>query len=353
MYQEWTRDFRGCKADCEEAISHLREGTLSEWYGEKEQHIIHLATSMLSNGQGPDEAHQIIDTRTNLMIPSELVTMNRLGNETRRATHTATRKYEINFVTERVSQVVIDVQETQRWTNSWETLGIFFRNPETRVAAGKLFQKMFLQKFSEQNPNKMPLCYELPEGRNGPHPESRSANAAVMPWNGLRQQPKLEWISVGTDTDGSLYAKKELQEVITAVIAETSRFYPSIRFLIPCAQNWASWDAAVVVGKSWGRIFTNKTIDIVFLQLTVDPKHNILAKGLNQVRDAIPEGRFDIQYHYVIVLLTDADGTDGLKIPVWRPVLNNSKDRKKDDSWGKDKLKEYVMFVPRTALCKE
>ena len=87
----------------------------------------------------------------------------------------------------------------------------------------------------------------------------------------------------------------------------------------------------------------------------MDSKHNILAKGLNQVRDAIgiPERRVDIQYHYVIVLLTDVDGTDGLKIPVWRPVLSNSKDRKKDDSWGKDKLKEYVMFVPRTALCKE
>jgi hypothetical protein len=289
------------------------------------------------------------------MIPSELVTMNRLGDETHKATH----KYEINFVTERVSQVVIDVQETQRWTNSWETLSIFFRNPETRVAAGKLFQKMFLRKFSEQNPNKMPLCYELPQGRDGPHPESRLANAAVMPWNGLRQQPKLEWISVGKDADGSLYSKRELQGAITSVIAETTRFSPSIRFLIPCAQNWASWDAAVVVGKSWGTIFINKTVDVVFLQLTVDPKHNILAKGLNQVRDAIEDAigirqkGVYIQYHYVIVLLTDADGTDGLKIPVWRSVLSNSKDREKDDSWGKDRLKEYIMFVPRTALCKE
>jgi len=43
---------------------------------------------------------------------------------------------------------------------------------------------------------------------------------------------------------------------------------------------------------------------------------------------------------------------DGLKIPEWRPVLKNSKNREIDDSWNMNNLMEYIMFVPRTALVK-
>jgi len=111
MYREWTRDFRHCIDDYQEAISYLEEGTLSEWYGMKQQHITDLVEGMLSGGQRPNEAHQIRDTRTNLMIPSVLVTMKRLGK--------ATHRYNIEFATPRIAQIVVDVQETQRWANSW------------------------------------------------------------------------------------------------------------------------------------------------------------------------------------------------------------------------------------------
>jgi len=320
----------------------LEKGTLSQWYGKKQQYITNLVEGILSSvGQGPNEAHQIRDTKTNSMIPSALVTMKRLDN--------ATDQYNIEFATPRIAQIVADVQETHRWENGWETLTIFFRNPETRVAAGKLFQRMFLRKFRKQDPNTMPQCYKFQQRKDdGPHPESDSSNPATMPWNGLRQQPTLKWISVGKDTGGSLYSKKELKAAIEAVILTP----PSIRFLIPCGENWASWDAVLFIGKQRKN---GVDVHIVFLQLTVDPNHNILAKGLNQVKDAIlpkPKGAW-VHYHYVLVLLTRDDHIDGLKIPAWRPVLNNSKDRKVDDSWGMDNLMEYIMFVPRTTLLKQ
>jgi hypothetical protein len=89
----------------------------------KQQYITRLVEGMLSGGLGPNEAHQIRDPRTNLMIPSVLVTMKRLGEET--------DEYNIEFATPRIAQIVADVQETQRWTNSWETLTLSFRNSET------------------------------------------------------------------------------------------------------------------------------------------------------------------------------------------------------------------------------
>jgi hypothetical protein len=42
--------------------------------------------------------------------------------------------------------------------------------------------------------------------------------------------------------DGSLYSKKELKAAIEAVMDKDS---PPIRFLIRCAENWATWDAAL------------------------------------------------------------------------------------------------------------
>ena len=311
------------------------------WYRMKRRAITRLAEKMLKGGLGPNEAHQIPDSTTSLTIPSALVTMERLYDG-----RYGTGEYDIKFATPNIAQVVADVQETARWTNSWETLSIFFRNRETRVAAGKLFQRMFLRKFRKQDPNKMPECYEL-RPKDGPNPETDSANAATMPWNDLRQQPTLSWISVGKDTDGSLYSKKELKEAIEAVILKP----PSIRFLIPCGENWASWDAALFIGKHRKN---GVNLHVVFLQLTVNPNHDILAKGLNQVRDAIlpePKGVW-IYYHYVLVLLTQHDEIDQLNIPTWRPVLDNSKDRKIDESWDMKTLMQYIMFVPRTALVK-
>ena len=341
MYREWTRDFRRCIDDCQEAISHLKKGTLSQWYGLKLQDITNLAKGMLSGSQGPDKANQIRDTSTRLTIPSVLVTMKRFG--------TTTNWHSIEFATPRIAQIIADVQETGRWTNSWKTLSILFRNPETRVPAGKLFQRMFLAKFRKQDPNTMPPCYKL-HLKDGPYPYSDSSNTAIMPWNGLRQQSTPNWISIGKDTDGSLYSKKELRAAIEAVILKPGD-PPTIRFLIPCGENWASWDAALFIGE---RREDGLDVNIVFLQLTVDPNHTILAKGLNQVRDAIPQNLngVRVRYHYILVLLTQYDQTDGLKIPLQRPVLKNSRNRERDDTWDMNTLTQYIMFVPRTALAK-
>jgi hypothetical protein len=58
---------------------------------------------------------------------------------------------------------------------------------------------------------------------------------------------------------------------------------PSIRFLIPCTQNWASWDAALIIGRK-----EQKELHVVFLQLALDPEQKIFSKGLNHVRNALP-----------------------------------------------------------------
>jgi hypothetical protein len=125
-----------------------------------------------------------------------------------------------------------------------------------------------------------------------------------------------------------------------------------IRFIIPCSENWASWDAAVIL---YSEKEDKRVVHIVFLQLTLNQDHEIYAKGLNQVRDAIPEKwksgegeGVDVHYHYVLVLLTQDETV--LQIPKWRSVLLNSKGRKKDPSWGPEKLRQSVMFVPLSEL---
>jgi hypothetical protein len=64
-----------------------------------------------------------------------------------------------------------------------------------------------------------------------------------MPWKGIGQRPTAEYISIGKDADGSLYSKKELEAVVNTVIEDSL----PIRFIIPCPENWASWDAAVIL----------------------------------------------------------------------------------------------------------
>jgi hypothetical protein len=336
MYREWTRDFRRCKDDCEDAISHIKEGTLFEWYEEKTQNMMSLARKMLSGGQAPNVVHQLPDNDTNLTIPSDLVTMERRRGRT--------SQYNIIFMTPRIAKIVADVQGEKSWAYDWETLNMFFRNPETRVAAGRQFQKMFLRKFQKQDPNTMPPCYELGK-TTGVHrlsPLRKNAEAA-MPWKGLGQQPTLEWISVGKDIDGSLYSKKELRAVIDAVMDRNS---PSIRFLIPCAQNWASWDAALFLRPEKEK----REVHIVFLQTTIRPGHEIYAKGLNQVRDAIPKG-LSVHYHYVLVLLT-YDDESAPRIPKWRHVLLDSNEQKGDTLGPRANLRQYIMYVPMKELLK-
>ena len=140
---------------------------------------------------------------------------------------------------------------------------MYFCDSETRVAAGNLFQRMFLRKFRNQDPNATPPCYELGK-TTGAHPLSPLGEQAkaAMPWKGIGQQPKLATISVGKDPDGSLYSKKELRLATDGVMDKNS---PPIRFLIPLAQNWASWDAALFLRSGTKK---KRELHIVFLQTT-------------------------------------------------------------------------------------
>jgi hypothetical protein len=213
------------------------------------------------------------------------------------------------------------------------------------VAAGNLFQRMFLRKFRSKDPNTMPSCYELGK-TTGVHPLSPLGEQAkaAMPWMGIGQQPKLAMISVGKDSDGSLYSKKELRLAIDEVMDKNS---PPIRFLIPLAQNWASWDAALFLRSRNKK--KRRELHIVFLQTTLQEDHDIVAKGLNQVKAAVPE-RLSVHYHYVLVLLINDEPT--LQIPKWRHVLLDSKGRKKDKLWNRGNLKQYIMYVPMEELLK-
>jgi len=335
MYREWTRDFRCCKRDYKRAIRHLKNGTLFKWYEKKTQSIKSQARSMLAGVANSKELHQLPDDKTNMMIPTDLGTMKR-SNE-------STSDYNIVFMTRRIGDIVADVQREKDWQENWSTLNIYYRNPETRDIAGKQFQKMFLGKF-QKDPGKMPSCFEMGATR-GMYPLSPLNESAAMPWKGLDQQPTLEYISVGKGADGSLYSKKELGAVMDAAMDRDSH---PIHFLIPCAQNWVSWDAAVIIrAEEMGK----GAVHVIFLQTTLSIDHEIKAKGLNQLRDAISakwtcgEG-LDVHYHYVLVLLVEDGSLD--QVPKWRDVLLSSKE--KDPDWRRDNLRQYIMFVSAKEL---
>ena len=82
---------------------------------------------------------QLPDSETNLIIPSDLVTLERLSG--------TTSEWNTIFMTSRIADIISNVQEEKNWPNNWETLKVIFRNPNTRVAAARQFQKMFLSKF--------------------------------------------------------------------------------------------------------------------------------------------------------------------------------------------------------------
>jgi hypothetical protein len=320
MYREWDRDFRLCERDCKSAVFHLKYGTLFKWYEMKTQNIKSDARSMLSGDPDPDK-------ETNMPIPTDLSTMERRNG--------STHVYKTIFMTPHIANIVADVQQEENWSYNWGVLKMYFRDPETRVAAGKKFEQMFLKIF-QTDPSRLPPCFELGETARM-HPESRVSEKADMPWEGIGQQPTLEYISTGKDADGSLYSKKELEAVIVAAMDDKSS---PIRLLLPCAQNWATWDAAVIYAEK----IRKRSLHIIFLQMTINREHDILAKGFNQVRDAIPvDSEFDIYYHYILVLLVE----DGSKeqIPKRRDVLVNSKTREKDKSWHQKNLRQYIMFV--------
>jgi hypothetical protein len=294
---------------------------------------------MLAGVTDPGVLHQLPDDETNMTMPSDLVTMKR-RNE-------STRKSRLILMTQRIADIVTDVQEEADWKFNWGVLNMYFRNPETRVAAGKKFEKMFLQKF-QTDPSKMPSCFKM-VNTNGTHPSPCLSEKAAMPWDGLDRQPILEYISVGTDADGTLYSKKELQAVMVAAIDNDP---PLIRLLTPCAQNWATWDAAVI---RYTEENGKRAVHVIFLQTTINLEHEIYANGLNQARDAIPAewkygGGPDVYYHYVLVLYVDESST--ARIPKWRHVLLSSTMQKEDPSWSPDNLEQYVMFVTKKELFK-
>jgi hypothetical protein len=193
---------------------------------------------------------------------------------------------------------------------------------------------MFLEKYKNEDPNKMPPCFELKK-TSGKHPLSPlEVVEAAMPWEDRHQQPKLRYISVG----------KELEAIMDTV---TDKASPHIHFLIPSAQNWPGWDAALVLHRKEGK---KRVVHVIFLQTTLAPDHVIYAKGLNRVRDACPGG-LEVHYHYVLVLLTQDKAA--MQIPKWRDVSVSSKEpKKKDKSWHPRNLREYVMFVHMKELCK-
>ena len=299
----------------------------------------------------------------NLQIPSALVTMNRFCENTDDSTDDSTDEssdessddnestndnesiverddYTITFATGRIASIITDVQKEESWKYNWQTLKLYFRDPETRVAAGSLFQTMFLRKFRIKDPNTMPPCYEL-GNTTGAHLQSQlgEQTKAAMPWNGIGQQPDLAMLSVGKGSDGSLYSKWELKLAIDRVMDED---FAPICFLIPLPKNWASWDAALFLRSGTAE---NSELHVVFLQLTLQEDHDIVAKGLNQVKAAVPR-RLNVHYHYVLVLLIEDEPKSPM--PKWRHVLHDSKGRKKDNSWNRDNLYLWRSYLHKS-----
>ena len=250
------------------------------------------------------------------------------------------------FMTPRIHHIVVAVNEQEkRWNFNFGALERYLR--EDSVAAGNLFQKMFLEKFTTLDLDRMPPCYELGNAVCM-HPKtyrSKSVEAA-MPWKGLCQQPIVNYISLGKGADGNLHSKEDLRAAMEAVMGKDAS---QIHFLIPCAENWATWDAAIFLYSETGE---KRVVHFILLQTTTQASHSIYARGLDMVRDVIPEKwkdeGIDVQFHYILVLLT-GDGSL-MQIPKRKHVLLSSNDEEKDPSWSRKNLRQYVMFVPLKEL---
>jgi hypothetical protein len=110
MYQEWTRDFRCCKVDCESAILHLKDGNLLKWYETKTQSLKSSARWMLKSVSNPSKLHQLLKNETNMTIPTDLVTMVRRPG--------SISQHDIVFTTQRIAEIIADVQREHDWAQN-------------------------------------------------------------------------------------------------------------------------------------------------------------------------------------------------------------------------------------------
>jgi hypothetical protein len=76
------------------------------------------ARSMLSGVFNASELHQLPDDETNMTIPTDRVTMERRRNET--------AKYNIALMTQRIADVVAEVQQEEDRRFSWGVLNKMF-----------------------------------------------------------------------------------------------------------------------------------------------------------------------------------------------------------------------------------
>jgi hypothetical protein len=94
---------------------------------------------MLTGLSNSNEIHQLPDDETNMMMPTDMFTMDRLNG--------STRDHKIKFMTPRIAGIVVTIQEEGDWAENWRILRILelvFNDPENRVFARKKFEKMFL-----------------------------------------------------------------------------------------------------------------------------------------------------------------------------------------------------------------
>jgi hypothetical protein len=299
-----------------------------QWYRKKKSSIEISARKMLNDDR--DLSQILPEDDKNLEIPSQLVFMKGLDNDY--------GGYSFSLATRHIADIVAMVHEAQMWKGSWQILRLYYRGPETRAAAGIRFERMFLRILEESGFEGLEKCYEFHK-----HHQSPSVKPTEMPWHGMGVAFKQEYvnrISKGNDDDKIAHSKRELLAVINAV---NDSEFQSFRILFPCSETWATWDAAIVLSKSRGEIH------VIFLQTTTDPKHSLLSKGLNAVRDVAPPQSL-IYYHYILVLLLD-ERDKNIQIPNWRNVKSTAKGGQ-DKTWTKDNLRQYVMHVPINEGCR-
>jgi len=345
------------------------------------------------HGRAFDPGQTMVDNESNLSIPSALVTMEKFNgqdeqNEQDEEYNGQGEEYKIMLKNANISRIVAEVQGEEKRAYDLDALKLYFRNEDTRTAAGTLFQRMFERKLRNENPNKIRACYELVAQQSGLHPNSPHVKEADMPWKDFDQQPKLNPVSLHCISN---IAKGELKVAIDTVMGQQES--KRIVLVVPRARNWPTWDAAFFIR-------SNETeVHFVFLQMTTYAEHTLIATGLNLVRDLVsknensgkglpgfagpamaPPNTPSVHYHYVLCLLVDELNEPTANIPSWKKVSGPSKKGEKkekkekgkkrkigdtgakvekgeqgeqekqeesvDDSWNQNNLRQYIMFVP-------